>query len=424
MTTGVVSRPTPQVTPPPAPRTGMFSAMRVRNFRLYTAGQSITNTGTWMQSIAQDWLVLELTGSAAAVGLTMALQFLPMLLLGVYGGTLADRFDKRSLLVVTQSVNGALTALLAVLTITGEVRAWQVYALTLAGGFVFVVDSPVRQVFVNELVPAAYVRNAIGLNAAVFQATRLVGPAFAGLLISTVGTGWAFAANAFSFLAPIAILLRVRRSEMLPAPRVEREPGQIRETWRYVWGRPHLAWTILLVGVVGTFGLNFPIVLTGMARGPFHGTAALYGLFNIMLAVGSMSGALTAGARTRVRLRQLTVLAMAFGVAQAAAGLAPDRGAFLILLIAMGLTNLAFQAMANSFVQLGTEPAYRSRVMALYMLVFVGGTPLGAPIIGAVTAAFGPRIGMVVCGVVPALAAVAVGAVLAVHVRRPGLVPA
>jgi MFS family permease len=399
----------------------MFSAMRVRNFRLYTAGQSITNTGTWMQSIAQDWLVLELTGSPAAVGVTMAIQFLPMLLLGMYGGALADRFPKRSLLITTQAVNGVITALLAVLTISGRVQVWEVYALTLAGGCVFVVDSPARQVFVNELVPAEYVRNAIGLNAAVFQTTRLVGPGIAGVLISTVGSGWAFAANAVCFLGPILVLLRIRGSELLPSPRVNREPGQLRDTLRYVAARPHLAWTIGLVGVVGTFGLNFPIVLTGMARDTFHSGASLYGLFNIMLAVGSVSGALIAGARSHVRLRQLTAGAAAFGVAQVAAALAPDEVSFLVLLAVMGAVNLAFQAMANSFVQIGCAPAYRSRVMGLYMLVFVGGTPVGAPIIGAVTSAFGARVGMFACGAIPAVAAVAVGAILANRNRQLAL---
>jgi MFS family permease len=326
--------------------------------------------------------------------------------------------------MTTQAVNGGITALLAVLTISGVVHVWEVYALTLAGGFTFVVDSPARQVFVNELVPEVYVRNAIGLNAAVFQATRLIGPAVAGVLISTVGSGWAFAANAATYLAPILALRLIDRRALIAPTKVDREPGQLRETVAYVLRHPHIAWTILLVGIVGTFGLNFPIVLTGMARGPFHGTAALYGLFNIMLAIGSMSGALTAGTRTNVRLRQLTVMAAAFGLSQLLAGLAPDRLTFLVLLIAMGLTNLAFQAMANASVQLATEPAFRSRVMGLYMLVFVGGTPLGAPIIGAVTAQFGPRTGMVVCGVVPALTALAVGALLAVRVRRTALVTA
>jgi MFS family permease len=417
VTTGVAQRPTPDLRhrPPQSSTTftDMFSAMRVRNFRLYSASQSITNTGTWMQTIAQDWLVLELTGSATAVGITMALQFLPMLLFGVYGGMLADRFEKRSLLITTQTVNGVFTAVLAILTISGQVHVGEVYALALAGGFVFVVDSPARQVYVNELVPTSYVRNAIALNAAVFQTTRLVGPGLAGVLIATVGSGWVFAANAACYLLPIVPLLRIRRSELIAAPPANRETGQLRDTLRYVAARPHIGWTILLVGIVGTFGLNFPIVLTGMARNEFHGTAALYGLFNIMLAVGSISGALLAGSRSQVRLRQLTAGAAAFGVAQVAAGLAPDEATFLVLLVVMGVTNLTFQAMANASVQLGCDPAYRARVMGLYMLVFVGGTPIGAPIIGALTAALGARAGMVVCGAVPALAAVVIGLMLA-----------
>ena len=398
---------------------GMFTAMRVRNFRLYSAGQSIANTGTWMQSIAQDWLVLQLTNSAAAVGITMAMQFLPMLLLGVHGGALADRYDKRRLLIATQCVNGVLTGLLAALTLSGNIHAWEVYGFALAGGFVFVVDSPARQVFVNELVPASHIRNAIGLNAAVFQATRLFGPALAGLLISGVGTGWAFAATAVCYLGPVATLLRIDTRQLLPAPAVPRSTGQLKETLRYVAGQPQLAWTLLLVGVVGTFGLNFPIVLTGIARDSFHGTAALYGLFNIMLAVGSIAGALAAGARSHVRMRQVVVGAALFGVTQALAALAPDLVTFLLLLIAMGLTNLAFQAMANSSVQLSCDPAFRSRVMGLYMLVFVGGTPIGAPLIGALTAEWGARTGMLLCGVVPALTAVGVAVVLSHRVAQP-----
>ena len=400
----------------------VFSAMRVRNFRLYTASQGITTTGTWMQIIAQDWLVLQLTGSPAAVGVTMTLQFLPMLAFGVYGGMLADRFPKRRLLMATQTANGLCTSVLAVLIISGRVQVWEVYAITLAAGFVFVVDSPARQVFVNELVPQVYVRNGIGLNAAVFQSTRLIGPAVAGVLISTVGSGWAFAAAAACFLLPLMVLMQIRTRELIPGPPpVPREPGQLRETLRYVASQPHLAWTIFLVGVLGTFGLNFPIVLTSVARDSFHGGAGLYALFNIMLAVGSVTGALTAGARTQVRLRQLVVAAMAFGVAQVAAGLAMDETMFLVLLIVMGATNLAFQAMASSFVQLGCSPAHRGRVMGLYMLVFVGGTPIGAPIVGALTAALGPRTGMVVCGLVPAIAAAAAGLVL---LRQVSLTPA
>jgi MFS family permease len=401
----------------------VFSAMRVRNFRLYAAGQGITTTGTWMQIIAQDWLVLTLTGSPAAVGLTVSLQFLPLLLFGVHGGLLADRLPKRTILVGTQAANAVCTGALALLILSGHVQVWEVYAITLAAGFVFVVDSPTRQVYVNELVPEKYVHNAIGLNAAVFQSTRLVGPAVAGVLISTVGSGWAFAAAAGCFVVPIAVLLQIRTSELIaPPPSPPRESGQLRETLRYVAGLPHLAWTIVLVGVLGTFGLNFPIVLTAMARDTFHGGAGLYALFNIMLAVGSVSGALTAGVRTQVRLRQLVVGAAAFGVAEMVAGLARDEMVFLVLLIVMGAVNLGFQSMSNSFVQLGCDPAMRGRVMGLYMVVLVGGTPIGAPIIGALTAHVGARAGMVVCGLVPALVATAVGLVL-VRQNTPVLAP-
>ena len=339
----------------------MFSAMRVRNFRLYSAGQSIANTGTWMLSIAQDWLVLELTNSAAAVGITMSMQFLPTLLLGVHGGALADRFDKRRLLIATQLANGILTALLAALTLSGHINAFEVYGFALAGGFVFVVDNPARQVLVNELVPASDVRNAIGLNAAVFQTTRLFGPAVAGVLISGVGTGWAFAAAAACFLGPIATLLLIDPRQMIAAVPVPRSHGQLRETLRYVAGEPRLAWTLLLVGMVGTLGLNFPIVLTGMARDSFHGTAALYGLFNIMLGLGSIIGALVAGSRSNVRMRQVVAGAAVFGVCEAMAALAPDLPVFLVLLAAMGLANLASRPWpthrSSSPATLPTDPA-------------------------------------------------------------------
>jgi MFS family permease len=393
-------------------RGGTFAALGVHNFRIYLAAQGVASTGTWMQSIALDWLVLELTGSSAAVGITMALQFLPMLLLGVHGGMIADRYPKRAILMVTQTLNATLSGALAVLTLTGHARVEYVYAFALVQGLVIVVDNPTRQVFVNELVPTRYVRNAIALNAAVFQTTRLLGPAVSGVLIGTVGTGWAFAANAASYAAPLIGLMLIRSAELVPAPAVQRARGQLRSALLYVRGRPHVGWTILLVGVIGTFGLNFPVVLTGMADSTFHGGADLYGLFNVMLAVGSVSGALFAGGRAHTRLRTLVVAAVAFGLAQVGAALAPGLVAFLGALIAMGVVNVAFQAMANSSVQSWVDPAVRGRVMGLYMLVFMGGTPLGAPVVGWVTSEFGPRVGMAFCGVVPALAAAAVGVAL------------
>ncbi|MHA6627425.1 MFS transporter [Pseudonocardia sichuanensis] len=405
----------------PRRRAGTFGALRVRNFRIYLSAHAVASTGTWMQNIALEWLVLELSGSPVAVGITMACQFLPMLLIGMYGGVIADRYPKRTVLMITQTVNGLLAATLAVLTIGGHVRVEHVYAFALVAGLVFVVDNPTRQVFVNEVVSARYVRNAIALNAAVFQTTRLVGPAVAAVLISTVGTGWAFAANAVSYLAPLAGLLIIRTAELLPTPPLARAPGQMRSALRYVADRPHVAWTIVLVGVVGTFGLKFPVVLTAMATETFGGTsdggAQLYGLFNVVLAVGSIAGALFAGARTHTRLRTIVLAGAAFGVAQVAAALAPGLGTFLAALVAMGAVNLAFQAMANSSVQSWVDPEVRGRVMGLYMLAFVGGTPLGGPAVGWITDAFGARIGMAVCGLLPLLAALVVAGVLARHAR-------
>jgi MFS family permease len=393
-------------------RGSTFAALRVRNFRIYVCGHAVASTGTWMQSIALDWLVLELTGSASAVGFAMACQFLPMLLLGMYGGMIADRYSKRAVLMVTQTLNGTLSAALAVLTLTGHVRVEYVYLFALAAGLVFVVDNPTRQVFVNEVVPGQYVRNAIALNAAVFQTSRLVGPAVSGVLIGTVGTGWAFAANAASYVAPLIGLALIRSADLVRAPAAVRAPGQLRSALRYVAARPHVAWTIFLVGVVGTFGLKFPVVLTAMADQTFHGGADLYGLFNVMLAAGSVVGALVAGARSHIRMRTMVVMAVAFGLAQTAAAFAPGLGVFLAALVAMGVANLAFQAMANSSVQSWVDPEVRGRVMGLYMLAFVGGTPLGGPVIGWITSAFGARAGMAFSGIVPALAAVGVAVVL------------
>lgn len=393
-------------------KTGTFSALRVPNFRIYAAGQSVANTGNWMQSIAQDWLVLQLTGSPAAVGITMALQFAPMLLLGMFGGMVADRYPKRTLLMITQSTNAVLTSVLAVLTLTGTVRVEHVYLLALGAGLVFVVDNPTRQVFVNEVVPREHLRNAIALNAAVFQTTRLLGPAVAALLIGTVGIGWAFAANALCYAGPLVGLSLIRTAQLLPAPKVSRAPGQLRSALHHVATRPHVACTIALVGIVGMFGLNFPVVLTAMADRTFDGGADLYGLFNVVLAIGSVAGALIAGRRVHPRLRLLVLSGAGFGLAQVAAAFAPSVELFLVALVLMGVVNLAFQAMANSSVQLWVDPAMRGRVMGLYMLAFVGGTPFGAPLIGWITTHAGPRVGMAVCGTVPVLAAAVIAALV------------
>lgn len=409
-------------------RASTFAALRVPNFRIYVSAHAVASTGTWMQNIALEWLVLELSGSPTAVGITMACQFLPMLLLGMYGGMIADRYPKRIILMVTQSMFGLLSAVLAVLTISGQVRVEYVYVFALAAGLVFVVDNPTRQVFVNEVVPERYVRNAIALNAAVFQTSRLIGPAVAGVMIATVGSGWAFAANAVSYIAPLTGLMLIRSADLIRTPPLERAPGQLRSALRYVAERPHVAWTIVLVGLVGTFGLKFPVVLTAMAHEEFAGStvtgAQLYGLFNVVIAVGSVAGALIAGGRTHPRLRTIVLAGAAFGSAQLAAALAPGLGVFLAALVAMGMVNLAFQAMANSSVQSWVDGDVRGRVMSIYMLAFVGGTPLGGPVVGWITDAFGARVGMAFCGLVPLLAAVGVAYALSRTRRAPEPVPA
>jgi MFS family permease len=385
---------------------GAFTALSSRSYRIYIGGQSLTNTGSWMQSIAQDWLIFSLTHSSTAVGVTMALQFGPVLLLGLHAGALADRLPKRRILLTTQSLNAAATLALAVVTIAGAVRAADVYAFALMSGVIFAFDVPARQSFVNEVVPEGRLRAAIALNAAVFQATRLIGPAIASVLIVSVGTGWVFAVNAACYLGPTIGLLLLRPSDLRTVPQAPRAPGAVREAITYLRGRPDVLRTIFLVGMLGTFGLNFPIVLTAMAKSSFGGNASTYGLFNIVLGLGSAVGAVLAAAGHRPRMRVIIGSAAAFGLLEATAALTPDLAPFLVLLAAMGFVNLVCQAMANASVQISVDPELRGRVMGLYMLVFVGGTPIGAPVIGAITSHYGARTGMLVCGLVPAAAAV------------------
>ena len=402
---------------------GAFAALSCRGYRIYLSGQSLANTGSWMQSIAQDWLIFSLTHSSTAVGVTMAFQYTPMLLLGLQAGAVADRVQKRRILLITQTLNAVATGVLAVITITGAVRAADVYAFALVAGLIFAFDVPARQAFVTDVVPERLLRPAISMNAAVFQATRLIGPAIASLLIASVGTGWVFAVNAACYIGPTIGLLLLRPSDLHPFPAPPREPGAVRAAARYVRRRPEVLWTIFLVGMLGTFGLNFPIVLTAMAKSTFHGSASTYGLFNIVLGIGSAAGAVLAGAGTRPKTRAIVISAALFGILQATAALAPDMAVFLALLAVMGFVNLVCQAMANSAVQLAVDPELRGRVMGLYMLVFIGGAPIGGPVVGAITTQFGARTGMLVCGAVPAVAAGIVAVATARRISRPKPVP-
>ncbi|MEW1694284.1 MFS transporter [Streptomyces sp. NPDC093249] len=390
-----------------------FSSLGIRNYRLFFTGAIVSNTGTWMARITQDWLVLSITGSAAAVGITTALQFLPMLLFGLYGGVIADRYPKRNLLLVSQAALGLCGIALAVLTLSGNVQVWHVYLIAFLLGMVTVVDNPARQSFVSEMVGPAQLRNAVSLNSANFQSARLIGPAVAGVLIAGVGSGWAFLLNGLSFIAPLISLLLMRTGELHKVERAPRGKGQLREGLRYVAGRPDLIWPIVLVGFIGTFGFNFPIWLTAFSSDVFHVGAGTYGFLNTLMAAGSLVGALAAARRGSTRLRMLVIAAAVFGVLEIAAALSPTFWLFALLLVPIGMIGLTVNIAANSAVQMATDPAMRGRVMSLYMMVFAGGTPIGAPLLGWVTDTYGARAGFAAGGAISLLAAVVVGLVLA-----------
>jgi len=370
-----------------------FSSLKYRNYRLWFAGALVANVGTWMQRVAQDWLVLtELTDeSGVAVGITTALQFAPVLLLSPYAGLLADRVDRRKMLIATQVAQGVLAAGLGALVLTGHAQLWQVYLFALGLGCVTAIDGPVRQTFVAELVPAGKLANAVGLNSASFNAARLVGPGVAGLLIAAVGTGWVFLINAVTFGATIFSLTRMRRSELSPMPSAVRSKGQIREGIAYVRGRSDILVIMVVVGVVSTFGLNFQLTSALMARTEFGRGAGEYGILGSVLAIGSLTGALLAARRERPRVRLVIGSAFAFGIATGVMALMPTYLSFAIACIPVGLASLTMMTAANTTIQMSTDPVVRGRVMALYMMVFLGATPVGSPIVGWIGETYGPR---------------------------------
>ncbi|WP_372347586.1 MFS transporter [Streptomyces sp. KL116D] len=405
--------PTAHDTPARPRKTSMFASLKVRNYRLFATGAVVSNTGTWMARITQDWLVLSITGSSAAVGITTAMQFLPMLLFGLYGGVIADRFDKRKLLFCTQGAMSLSGLFLAALTLSGNVQVWHVYLAAFFTGLVTVVDNPTRQSFVSEMVGPDQVRNAVSLNSANFQSARLIGPAVASALTAAVGPGWAFLANGLSFLAPLTGLALMRTAELHENPRAPRGKGQLREGLRYVSGHPELIWPIVLVGFVGTFGFNFPIWLSAYADDVFHGGVGQYGLFNTLMAIGSLAGALLAARRRSTRLRVLVGAAIGFGVLEVLAAWAPGVWAFAPLIVLLGILGLTVNVTANSTVQMGTDPEMRGRVMSLFMMVFTGGTPLGGPLFGWLADQYGVRVSFTLGGVICAVAAAGVGLMLA-----------
>ncbi|WP_227497126.1 MFS transporter [Planctomonas psychrotolerans] len=390
-----------------------LAALRVPNFRLFTSTNLLAMTASWMQRIAQDWLVFELSHSVAAVGFTVAMQFAPMLLFGLLGGVIVDRRSKRMLMIATQSMFAVLSVVLAVLTLTGVVEVWHIYVLAFAIGLVTVIDNPARQVFVNELVGPQHLRNAISINSSIFQLGGMIGPAVSAVLLLSVGAGWSFAINALACAIVVATLFRIRTSALIATPPSPASKGQLREGISYALGKPAIRWTLVLIAFFSVFALTMPVLLAAYASEVFDVGAGGYGFFNTMIAVGSLAGALASTRRAGIRLRTVVSAAGAAGLFTAAAGFAPNIAVFSALLIAVGFATLSFLTAANSLVQMSSNMGIRGRVMSLYVLLLLGGQALGGPLVGFIVERFGVHTGMVLAGGVPVLAAVVVGLVLA-----------
>ena len=392
---------------PPAAR-GAFRSLRIRNYRLWAAGAFVSNIGTWMQRTAQDWLVLvQLTPrSATAVGIVMALQFGPSLVLLPFTGFAADHLDRRRLLFATQGTMGVIALVLGILTLSGAVQLWQVYVLAGLMGCAAAFDAPARQTFVAELVGTTDLSNAVALNSTSFQAARMLGPAVAGVTIAALGTGWAFVANAISYGAVLASLAALRVQDLHRSDRAEPKRGAFADGLHHVAARPDLIAVLVMLALIATFGLNFAIFISTMAVKVFHAGAHEYGLLSSMLAIGSVTGALLSARRANPRMSMLVVGAAVFGTGCIAAAVMPSYWAFGATLVVVGVASQTFMTTANSTVQLSTEPVMRGRVMAIYMAIALGSSPIGGPVVGWVADAFGPRWALGVGGAAGVCAAI------------------
>jgi MFS family permease len=401
-----------------------FAALRIRNYRLFAAGSLVSNTGTWMQRVAQDWLILALTGSAGALGLTTGLQFLPILLFSPIAGVIADRFSKRSVMMVTQIAMIAAATLLGVLAITGIVTEWHVYVIAFAFGTAAAFDAPARQAFVNEMVGREKLTNAVALNSASFNLGRMIGPAVAGGVIALLGSGvaasgWVIVLNGASYLAVLAALKLMHSEELHPVPPLPRAKGQLREGIAYVRSRRDIMLVMAILACAGTFGFNFQMTTALMATKVYGKGAGEYGILGSILAIGSLTGALIAARRTSSSQRLVVISAIVFGVVTLIAGLMPTYVTFALVLPLAGITSMTLMTAANSFVQMAADPAMRGRVMALYMAVFMGGTPVGAPLLGWIADHAGARWTLVGGGGITALGTLLIVAVVA---HRRGVV--
>ncbi len=371
-----------------------FASLAVPNYRRYFAGQVVSLSGNWMQTVGELWLVLSLTGNPLAVGITTALQFTPMLLVGAWGGVVADRFDKRRLLIHTQMAMALPAIALWILVSSGAVQTWMIFALVFVRGSVNAVDNPARQAFLVELVSPARLVNAVGLNSALVQVARVAGPALAGMTIATVGVADCFLVNAASFAAMIAALRLMRPDEMHAVEPTPRQPGQLRSALRYVRATPALLIPLVLMGVIGTLSYNFQTLLPLLARFTFHGDAGTYAALTTAMGIGALVGALVASTRREIGPQLLVAAAVAFGGGLLLAAAAPNLPSEAIALALTGAASVTFASSVNSSLQLRVRPNMRGRVMALYSVVFLGSNPIGGPLMGWISSAAGPRAGL------------------------------
>ncbi|MEK6229389.1 MAG: MFS transporter [Actinomycetota bacterium] len=397
-----------------------FLSLAVPNYRRYFAGQVVSLSGNWMQMVAEVWLILQLTGSGVAVGLLTAAQFAPILFFGAWGGLLADRIPKRRLLMITQAAMAIPALLLLALALTGLVDAWMVVALAFVRGSVNAIDNPARQSFVIEMVGVDRVVNAVSLNSVIVHCARMAGPAVAGVLIVTVGVEACFALNAITFVAMLVALARMAPEQLVAPQPAAREPGALRAALRYVARTPALAVPLAMMALVGTLSFNFQVLLPLLATGTFDGGPQAYAALVTSMAVGSVAGALVAGARGRVSARVLVIASAAFGVFTVLAAAAPTLPLLAGALVLVGAASVTFAAGVNSTLQLTVEPEMRGRVMALYSVVFLGSTPIGAPLAGWLSEAAGPRAGLMLGAAAALLAA---GAAWAWGRRAAGRAP-
>ena len=421
-----VTQPIPVITQAPRWR-DTFIALRAYNYRLYVIGQLFANVGGWMQRVAIDWLVLELTGNVALVGLTVTLQFAPTLLIGPWAGVISDRYKRHRTLIMTQSVGTVFNGILAVLVLMGVAQAWMVFVVATITGCSMAIDAPSRSAFVTEMVGSHRLRNAITLNASIFHLGGLLGPAISGVLITLVGSGWSIAINAGTSAIAVLALSLMRTHELTRSRPVVAAKGQIREALQYVKRKPTIFWPIVLMFFVATFGMNLPVLFTASANSTYHTGAAGYGLYSSLAAAGALTGALLSTRRRSLRLRAIVIAVIVYGVVTAVAGVAPLYLIFLGALLGIGISRLAFATASESLTQLSTNLGIRGRVMSFYIMVNVGGQAAGGLIIGWIAQNLGAQAAFLVAGGVPAVAGLVVAVILGrrhqltlqVNLRRP-----